>query len=286
MAPPQSNFIRTTRIGCIEVTSLFDGWLSLDGGAMFGIVPKVLWEKKIPADNLNRIKLALRPLLVRTPQHTLVVETGLGQALTARQESMYGVQRGAGLDEQVRAAGVDPSSVEHLLLTHLHWDHSGGACRKVDDHFVPTFAAARYWVNRREWKVATKPDNLQRQSYVPESLTPLRGQLKFVPSDGKVVPGVRFESTGGHTENHSVIWIEDGGEAGCFMGDILETTAHAPLPWISAYDLCAGESYRAREKLWPKLVERKATCFVYHDPVHAACKLVQRDGKYDTEPIT
>ena len=277
--------IRKVKIGRIEVTSLFDGWLSLDGGAMFGIVPRVLWEKKNLPDAMNRVKLALRPLLVRTPEHTLVIETGVGDALSARQMQMYAVERGPSLDEQVRAQGVDPASVEHVVLTHLHWDHSGGACRRVDAHYAPTFPQGSYWIKRSEWKIAVKPDNLQQASYVPATLLPLRGQLKMVTRDRQIVPGIRMEATGGHTEHHSVIWIEDEGESGCFMGDILETTAHVPLPWISAYDLCAGESYRAREKLWPQLVKQRTVCFIYHDPQHAACRLVQRDGKYDFDVV-
>lgn len=280
--------IRVFRIGRIEVTALFDGWLSLDGGAMFGIVPKTLWEKKIPADAQNRVRLALRPLLVRTPTDTLVIETGLGDALTAKQQALYDVSRGPTLDEQVRARGTDPASVGHVALTHLHWDHSGGACKLSNGDWRPTFANATYHVNDAEWALALKPDNLQKQSYVPLSLSPLddTGRLRRHLGDGEIVPGVRFEFTGGHTENHCVIWIEDGDACGCFMGDLLETTAHAPLPWISAYDLCAGSSYRARQKLWPLLVARKATCFIYHDPVHAACRLIERDGKFDFEPVT
>jgi glyoxylase-like metal-dependent hydrolase (beta-lactamase superfamily II) len=278
----------TTNIGGIAVTSLFDGWLSLDGGAMFGVVPKTLWEKKLPADEHNRVKMSLRPLLVRTKQGPVVVEAGVGQSITGKFVELYGIERaGVSLDEQVRAQGVDPASVKHVVLTHLHWDHSGGCCKLVNGAYVPCFPNATYHAQEVEWDTAIAASNVHKASYVPPSLLPIneRGQLQLHAGSGPVVPGIRYELTRGHTQNHAVVWIEDGDANGCFMGDLIETSAHIPLPWISAYDYSTGESFKARKRLYPVFAERKTALFIYHDPSHAVIRLIRDRDKWDFEVV-
>lgn len=270
-----------TRIGDIRVTSLLDGWLSLDGGAMYGIVPKVLWEKQLPSDELNRVKMAMRPLLIRTPDSIVVVESGIGQAIPPDLHERYGIHRiGPTLDELVRAQGVDPADVDTVACTHLHWDHSGGLCKQVDGKYQPTFPNARYVVQRGEWEIAVNPSNLHKASYAPESLKPIeeRGQLATVAGDGVIVKGLSFDFTAGHTENHAVIWIESHGEYGVFFGDLVPTRSHVPTAWISAYDINAGGSYEARERLYPDVLARNAACFFYHEPEYPVGHM-QRDGK-------
>lgn len=279
----------TYHLGRLRVTCLFDGWLLLDGGAMFGVVPKALWEKKLPADALNRVKLALRPLLVRTPAGPVVVESGVGDAITGKFVDIYGIQRmGPTLDEQVAAQGVDPAEVKHVVLTHLHWDHSGGCCKLVKDRYRPCFPNATYHVQEAEWDTAMAANNVHKASYVPASLVPLKeeGRLKLHGGSGPVVEGLRFELTRGHTKNHAVVWIEDGEANGCFMGDLIETSAHVPLPWISAYDYCTGESFKARQRLYPQFADRRTLLFIYHDPAVAAIRLLRDQSKWDFEVVS
>jgi glyoxylase-like metal-dependent hydrolase (beta-lactamase superfamily II) len=274
-----------TRVGAIRVTSLLDGWLSLDGGAMYGIVPKVLWEKQLPADEQNRVKMAMRPLLVQTPTHIVVVESGIGQAIPPDLHERYGIERvGPTLDELVAAQGVDPSTVDTVACTHLHWDHSGGLCRLEDGRYVPNFPNAEYVAQKGEWEIAINPSNLHKASYTPETLKPLQSQLRTVQGDGEIVPGVRFEFTNGHTESHAVIWFESNGEYGVFFGDLVPTISHVPTAWVSAYDINAGGSFHAREKLYPKVVDRNATCFFYHEPEWPIGRMLRDRNKYRGKP--
>lgn len=278
----------TTSVGDIQVTSLLDGWLSLDGGAMYGIVPKTLWEKQLPSDELNRVKMAMRPLLVRTPTNTVVIESGIGQAIPPDLHERYGIHRiGPTLDELVAAQGVDPSSVDTVACTHLHWDHSGGLCKLDGDKYVPSFPKATYVVQKGEWRIATNPSNLHKASYAPESLKPIEecGQLRTVEGGGEIVPGVSFDFTAGHTENHAVIWFECNGEYGVFFGDLVPTISHVPTAWISAYDINAGGSFEAREVLYPKVLERNTKCFFYHEPQYPVGRLVQDGRKIRGEAI-
>ncbi|MHC4841146.1 MAG: MBL fold metallo-hydrolase [Planctomycetota bacterium] len=278
-----------TMIGDIKVTSLLDGWLSLDGGAMYGIVPKVLWEKKLPSDDRNRVKMAMRPLLVETPTHNVVIESGIGHAIQADLHDRYGVTRiGPTLDELVRAAGVMPEEINVVTCTHLHWDHSGGLCKLSGDEYIPNFPNATYRVQKGEWEIATNPSNLHKASYVPASLLPIeeRGQLETIEGSGEIIPGLTYDFTAGHTENHAVIWMQSGEEHGVFLGDLVPTTSHIPKSWISAYDINAGGSFVAREELYPKILERDATCFFYHEPEYPVAKIVMEGRKYIKGGIT
>ncbi|MBX3458681.1 MAG: MBL fold metallo-hydrolase [Planctomycetes bacterium] len=275
-----------TPIGDIRVTTMLDGWLSLDGGAMYGIVPKVLWEKALPADAHNRVKMAMRPLLVRTARNIVVIESGIGHAVPPELHERYGIERlGPTLDEQVRAQGVDPAQVDTVACTHLHWDHSGGLCKLVDSKYVPTFPNATYVLQRGEWEIAINPSNLHKASYTPESLTPLASRLRLVEGNAEIVPGVRFDFTAGHTENHAVIWFESRGESGVFFGDLVPTLSHVPMAWISAYDINAGGSWQAREKLYPAVVASSAKCFFYHEPEYPVGRMLRDKSKYKSEPI-
>ena len=278
----------SVKIGRIRVTMLLDSWLALDGGAMFGIVPKVLWEQKLAPDALNRVRMPMRPLLVQTPTNTVVIESGIGQALPPEVHERYGIERpGPLLGELVRAAGVDPARVDTMACTHLHWDHSGGVCKLEGGRYSPTFAGARHVFQRGEWKTAVGDDNFHKASYVAPSLLPVEeaGLLKLVEGDAEIAPGIRFEFTNGHTEHHAVIWIEDSGESACFFGDLVPMSAQVPLAWISAYDSNAVGSFRAREALYDRIMQRSAQCLFYHEPAYPVGRLIMDRGRYSAQLI-
>ncbi|CAG0928078.1 partial putative quorum-quenching lactonase YtnP, partial [Planctomycetaceae bacterium] len=223
------------------------------------------------------------------PQGPVVIEAGVGESITGKFVSIYGIERAAiPLDEQVRAQGVDPAEVKHVVLTHLHWDHAGGCCKLVNGAYVPCFPNATYHVQEVEWDTAIAHNNVHKASYVPPSLLPLkeRGQLQLHQGSSAIVPGIRYELTRGHTQNHSVVWIEDGEANGCFMGDLIETSAHVPLPWISAYDYSTGESFKARKRLYPVFAQRKTVLFIYHDPAVPAIRLLRDGEKWDFEAVS
>ncbi|MCA8918445.1 MAG: MBL fold metallo-hydrolase, partial [Planctomycetes bacterium] len=219
-------------------------------------------------------------------KHTVVVESGIGQAIPPDLHERYGIQRiGPTLDELVAAQGVDPANVDTVACTHLHWDHSGGLCKLVNGAYVPSFPNATYVVQKGEWDIAINPTNLHKASYAPESLSPLTDQVRTVEGSGEIVPGLRFDFTAGHTENHAVIWFENDGQYGVFFGDLVPTLSHVPMAWISAYDINAGGSFVARESLYPTVLERDATCFFYHEPEYPVGRLVRDRNKYKGEPL-
>ena len=180
--------------GDLELTPLLDGFFRLDGGAMFGVVPKPLWEKRAPADERNRIHLATRPLLVRGSTKTLIIDAGIGDKMDPKSVEIYGIDRARNLDHTLVEAGLTADDIELVLASHLHFDHAGGFTKRAaDGSLAPRFRNARYVVRTAEWDDATHPHERNRASYLAENFVPLRdaGVLDLVPDDGPIVPGVR-----------------------------------------------------------------------------------------------
>ncbi|MEE9208677.1 MAG: MBL fold metallo-hydrolase [Gemmatimonadota bacterium] len=227
----------------LQVTTLDAGTLRLDGGAMFGVVPKPLWSRRTSSDELNRIPLAMRCLLVQTSDTTVLVDTGLGNKESQEFHSLYGVEntgKPTKLEDSLRQAGVEPEEVDVVLNTHLHFDHAGGNTRKdPDGRIVPAFPNARYVIRRGEWRYAQSDNPRVRASYFPANFSPLvdAGRVDFLDEDTEVVPGVWAHRAAGHTPHHQVVRIELGGETLLYMADLVPTAAHMPLPWIMGYDV-------------------------------------------------
>ncbi|HXH08003.1 MAG TPA: MBL fold metallo-hydrolase [Vicinamibacterales bacterium] len=277
------------RLGAIELVPLSDGFFRLDGGAMFGIIPKPLWERRIPADARNRIRLGLRPLLVRG-ERTVLVDAGTGDKLgrDARQADIYGLERDRHLDDALRAAGTSAEEIDLVLASHLHFDHAGGFTEAgPDGRARPRFPRARYLVRRGEWDDATHPHERNRGSYLPDDFVPLAeaGVLDLFDDDREIVRGVRVVRTGGHTRAHQIVVIEDGGRTAVFAADLLPTTAHVGLPWIMAYDLYPVETLEFKRRFLQEAIAREYLIFFEHDPAVIAGIVRERDGRPVVEPV-
>ena len=274
--------------GRFELTSLFDGFLRLDGGAMFGVVPKPLWERRAPADERNRITLGLRPLLVRGGERTLLIDAGIGGKMDAKSASIYGIDRSRHLDLTLEEAGLGRDDIEIVLASHLHFDHAGGfTCRQSDGTVAPAFPRARYMARTGEYFDATHPHERNRASYLQENFVPLMeaGVLELVAEDGAVAPGVRVVRTGGHTMHHQIVLIESDGRTAVFAADLIPTTAHIDEPWIMGYDLYPMDTLAFKRTFIRDAIDREYLIFFEHDPAVAAGYIREKDGRKYVEPL-
>ena len=263
---------RSTRVGSIRVHGIEAGVQQLDGGAMFGVVPKPLWERRIPADTRNRIPLALRCLLVEAPEALVLIDTGIGNKESEKFHDIYGVTNAGDptrLEDGIRDVGFAPSDIDIVLNTHLHFDHAGGNTF-VDgaDVVRPSFPGARYVVQRGELDFASSPNERIRASYLTTNVDPVTeaGLWDPIEGDSLVTAGVRVRLTPGHTPYHQSVLIESDGETACFLADVCPTSAHLPLPWIMGYDLEPLVTLESKRGLWKQALEEDWLLIFEHDP--------------------
>jgi glyoxylase-like metal-dependent hydrolase (beta-lactamase superfamily II) len=278
---------RTIQLGEIEISLLCDGFFYLDGGAMFGVIPKPMWEKRAPADARNRIRMAMRPILVRGAR-TMLVDAGCGDKMTAKQAEIFGFERDWNLRHSLAAAGVSPDGIDIVLATHLHFDHAGGfTVRGPDDGVRPRFSRAQYIVRRGEFEDAMNPNVRTKGSYFPENYKPLADAnvLQMVDEDATIMPGVRVRRTGGHTMHHQMVMIESGGKTAVFVADLLPLAAHLPDVWIMGYDLFPLDTLSFKSAFLREAVEREYLILFEHDPDIAAGYIRERDGKRYVEQV-
>src|SRR6476469_1141224 len=276
------------KLGDLELTSLFDGFFRLDGGAMFGVVPKTLWEKRIPADEKNRITLSMRPLLVRGNGLTMLIDAGIGDKMDAKNTAIYAVDRTRNLDHSLSDVGLDARGIDLVLASHLHFDHAGGFT--VSDSagsVVPRFSRARYVARTAEWEDATHPHERNRASYVQENFVPLMnaGVLDLVAGDDVIAPGVRVVRNGGHKMHHQNKIIESGGRTAVFAADQNHTTAHVDEPWIMAYDLYPMDTLAFKRTFLREAIEREYLIFFEHDPEVSAGYIREANGRKHVERV-
>jgi glyoxylase-like metal-dependent hydrolase (beta-lactamase superfamily II) len=242
---PVTPIIESRKIGRLQVHAVQAGGQKLDGGAMFGVVPKPLWERRIPADDRNRIQLGMRCLVVEHDAGPIVIDTGAGNKEGPRFYDIYGVEnRGehgpTWLEDGLRKLGLSPADVPLVINTHLHFDHAGGnTYRDANGEVRLSFPNARYVVQRGEYAYATHTNERTAGSYFEHNFTPVEaaGRFEFVEGEREIVPGVRVLHTPGHTPHHQSVLIESDGERAFFVADLIPTSAHVPLPWIMGYDV-------------------------------------------------
>jgi glyoxylase-like metal-dependent hydrolase (beta-lactamase superfamily II) len=254
-------------VGNLKLTILSDGFFKLDGGAMFGLIPKPLWNRTNPADENNRIKLALRSLLIEIEGKNILVNTGIGNKL--ERDPFLCVDHGkTDLMIELKEIGLNPEDIDTVILTHLHLDHAGWNTVSEGGKIIPTFPKAEYIVQKGEWTAATEPDELSRGSYKSEDFVPLKehGQLTLIEGDQEITAGIKVQVTGGHTKYHQIVLIENNNEVAVFWSDILPTTTHLKLPYIMGYDLYPLDSLKVKKKLTAQAAREGWLCIWEHDP--------------------
>jgi glyoxylase-like metal-dependent hydrolase (beta-lactamase superfamily II) len=252
-------------LGNFELTAISDGRYYLDGGAYFGVVPKVLWEKKVDVDEKNRVATGLNSVIVQTDDLTVLIETGVGNKLSERMISIHG--QPAQLLPNLQAAGVSPDDVDVVINSHLHFDHCGWNTIAKDGKFVPTFPKAIYYVQEGEWKHAHESQR-DGVSYLAENYDPLveSGQMKLLRGETEILPGIAVRIYPGHTKDMQAVLVRSGGQTACYISDLIPTSAHINLNWVMGFDLYPVESIESRKKYYAESIPEKWLTMFTHDP--------------------
>lgn len=258
----------SARLGQFQLDVVSDGTFRLDGGAMFGVVPRVLWERVYPPDDRNRIRLGLNCLLVRTGRENVLVDTGIGEKWSERERDMFGVAHETTVPRSLEALGLTVDDVDVVVCTHLHFDHAGGNTRLDDQgRAVATFPCARYVVQAGELETARHPHERERASYMPDNWEPLvaSGQLETVEGPAEIVPGIRVFPVRGHNDYTQLVEVESDGERAVYFADIIPTTRHLRPAWVMGYDLYPVELLERKKELLARAVDENWLCVFEHD---------------------
>jgi glyoxylase-like metal-dependent hydrolase (beta-lactamase superfamily II) len=271
------------KFGDYRVEIVPDCEFRLDGGAMFGVVPRNLWARVSPPDDQNRIRMNMNCLFVEAGNERILIETGIGDKWSEKHRAMYGIDRKRSLGESVtEIAGVPPEEVTIVVNTHLHFDHAGGnTIIGKSGKAVPQFPNARYFVSQAELEHAQAPGDRDRASYFPENWLPMleSGQLETKPANYDVVPGLRMETHPGHNRSMQCWRLVQNGQTMFGFADLVPMRAHVPFAWVMGYDLYPVETVEAKKKLLPQAAREGWTCLFYHDPEQPLARIVEEEGK-------
>jgi glyoxylase-like metal-dependent hydrolase (beta-lactamase superfamily II) len=278
--------VETRKLGTLNIHAIQAGGQKLDGGAMFGVVPKPLWEKRIPSDERNRIQLGMRCLLIEHVSGLILIDTGAGNKENDKFRDIYGLENAGAngetmLEDGLRQLGVQPKDIVLVINTHLHFDHAGGNTRnRPDGKLEISFPNAHYIVRRGEYDYATHTNERTAASYFERNYTPLEAadKIEFVTREKEIVKGVRVIPTPGHVPFHQSILIESGGERAFYLGDLVPTHAHLPLPWIMGYDVEPLVTLETKRRILKQAVDEKWLVIFEHD-ASVPWGRVENDGK-------
>ncbi len=275
-------------LGSFKIHGVRDGFFWLDGGSMFGVVPKVLWQRIYPADGDNRIRLGLNSILIDTGKERLLIDTGIGPDLKRRLREFYSVEREPGLPEALEPIGYSAGDIDYVINTHLHFDHCGGnTYRSESGDFVPTFPKAAYVIQKCEWENGLNPSSRDKPSYFDTYFLPLQehGQLRLVEGDSEIVPGVEVVMATGHTSGHQCVKVHSQGRILCFLGDMVPTSGHVGLPYIMSYDLFPQETMENKLRFFEQAMAEDWIVAYNHDPDRFFGRIAQKDGKFVPEDL-
>jgi len=270
-------------LGDYRIETIPDAEFRLDGGAMFGVVPRVVWERVAPPDELNRIRLQMNCLFVETPSDKILIETGMGEKWSEKQAGIYGVNRSQTFARSLfEKTGYQPEDITIVVNTHLHFDHCGGNTIKNESgETLPQFPNARYFVSENEFNHAVNPTERDRASYVSENWEAVQksGQLELKPGVYQIINGITMTEMRGHNGTMQTVKIESSGEILYSFSDLIPTTHHISLPWIMSYDLFPFETLENKKRLLPQALKENWICLFYHDFEMPLCRLSEIDGK-------
>ncbi|MCA9067709.1 MAG: MBL fold metallo-hydrolase [Planctomycetaceae bacterium] len=271
------------QLGHFRLSTISGGRFLIDAGTIFGVVPKPLWSRVIDSDEKNRIQQATNCVLIDTGQQKILVDSGYGSKLPEKQRKLIEAEAGDPLVKSLAAVGLSANDIDFVVLSHLHFDHAGGATKqKENGQIVPTFPNAKYIAQRREWVTATANYPELEGAYPQENLLPLQAahQLEVVDGTTEIVPGVTMVVTGGHTEGHAAVVIESEGRTAVYLGDLCPSTRHLPSRWCMAYDVDLLETRRQKPEWLGRIADNGWLALFDHDPDHAAAYL-DRDDRRD-----
>jgi glyoxylase-like metal-dependent hydrolase (beta-lactamase superfamily II) len=253
-------------LGDFELSIFSDGSYPLDGGAFFGVIPKIMWSRKVVADERNYVEAGLNSLLIRTGKKNVLVETGMGNKLSERMIKFY--SQPAELLRNLNAAGLAPEDIDIVINTHLHFDHCGwNTTRDKAGKIVPTFPRAKYYAPEGEWQYARRPSERDTISYIPENYDPLveSGQMTLLKGGEEIVPGISVKTFPGHTAHMQAVIIESGGRTACYTSDLIPTTAHIDITWGMSFDLYPLQTIDSRKQYYAKAIPEKWLTVFTHD---------------------
>ena len=255
------------------------GFFKLDGGAMFGVVPKSIWEKSNPADERNLCNWAMRCLLVENNGRLILIDNGIGDKQDAKFLSHYFLSGEASLSSSLRTSGFEAADITDMFLTHLHFDHCGGGVKRVGDKFELAFPHARYWSNSDHWEWATRPNLRERASFLKENILPMQdsGHLEFLTHGSSPFGDFEIHYVSGHTEKMMIPKILYKGMTICFMADLLPSVGHIPLPYVMAYDTRPLLTLEEKAHFLNEAADKGYVLFLEHDPQHECCTVKHTD---------
>jgi len=261
----------------MKLYPLETGNLKLDGGAMFGVVPKVMWQKAYPADENNLCNWSMRCLLVVDGDRKILIDNGIGGKQDEKWLRHYYLNGDDTLENSLQKTGTTPEEITDVIITHMHFDHCGGSVKWNDDKtgYELAFPNATYWTSRKQYEWATNPNRREKASFLKENINPIEesGQLKLIDNEGEFIPNIIFKLFDGHTDGQLIPHINANGKTVVFMADLLPATAHIPMPWIMAYDTRPLLTLKDKERFFADAIENDYILFFEHDINNEACTL-------------
>ena len=268
------------KVGKYEIQIINSGYFWLDGGAMFGIIPKPLWEKTNPPDSANRIKLSTRNLLLQNGKRKILIDSGMGNKWDAKSKSIYSInQNEFSLDNELVKAGISAGEITDVIITHLHFDHTGGSIKLENEKLIPAFPNAKYYVQKKNFEWAVNPSERDRGSYIKENFIPLyeAGVLNLIDNNINFDDEIEFLVVNGHTFSQQLVKISDSSSTILYCGDLIPTSSHIPIPYVMGYDLQPLVAVQEKKNILSQANEEQWKLFFEHDPEFALATIKRTD---------